>query len=88
MFVLSVDHFAEYCLIPDCVCLTMIMMYVNEVIGVIHFMLAVTEILYQFNFRRLYSDESDELFQISLNVLQTEFRSGSDNWGKNTLIPF
>lgn len=40
------------------------MMYVNEVIGGIHFALAVTEVLYQFDLRRLYNSESDEHFQI------------------------
>lgn len=61
MFILSVDNFADYCLIPDCVS---VMVYVNEVIGAIHFVLAVTQALYQFNLRRLYSNESDGLFQI------------------------
>lgn len=42
----------------------MIMMYVNEVIGAIHVVIAVTEVLHHFNFRRLYSNESDGLFQI------------------------
>lgn len=36
----------------------------EEVIGVIRFVLAVTELLHQFNVTRLQGNESDGLFQV------------------------